>query len=71
MTGSTAPSALELIWNTSVTASLASSYHDSAAALLLIVSAAEEQQAQLRTSFEIRVSFHGDAISLHLPQLVG
>ena len=65
MTGSTAPSALEIIWNTSVIISLASLFYDSAAALLLIDSAVEERQAQLRTSFEIRVSFHGDAISLH------
>ena len=50
MTGSTAPSALELIWNTSVIVSIASLHYDSAAALLLIDSAAQEQQAQLRTS---------------------
>ena len=49
MTGSTAPSALELIWNTSVIVSIASLHYDSAAALLLIDSAAQEQQAQLRT----------------------
>ena len=65
MTGSTAPSALEIIWNTSVIISLASSHYNSAAALLLIDSAVEERQAQLRTSSEIRVSFHGDVISLH------
>ena len=51
--------------HTLVIISLASSYYDSSAALLLIDLAAEEQQAQLRTSFEIRVSFHGDVISLH------